>query len=67
MARTTTSKKINLKDGFYLAVHPGLGTVQSSILIRRDTKEEIKVLMKTYGKSKSVSYYGEVRNSRLIE
>lgn len=67
MSKATNGKKVNLRDGFYIAVDSGSGSSQSPILVRRDTKDEISLLMKTYGKAKSVSYYGEVRNSRLIE
>lgn len=65
MARQST-KKINLKDGFYLALKSHLNNHQSPILIRRETKAEIDRLMKSYTKTKSVSYYGQVKDQKIV-
>ncbi len=60
------SKKVNLKDGYYIALKSHLNNHQAPILIRRNSKEEIKRLMESYSKTKSVSYYGQVKDSELV-
>ncbi len=60
------SKKISLKDGFYIEIKASGSSHQSPILVRRNSKEEIDLALKQYGKTKNVRFYGEVKNSKLV-
>ena len=64
MGRPAT-KKVNLRDGFYIEISPKLGG--NSIKIRRETEEEILQVMKTYQRSKNVKYLGEVVKGKFLE
>ena len=61
------SKKITLKDGFYIAVKANFNSHQSPILIRRETKKECERLLQGYVKTKNASYYGQVSNGKVID
>ena len=60
------SKKIGLKDGHYIEIKSNLANHQSPILVRRNNMEEIDIALKQYGKTKSVRYYGEIKNQKLV-
>ncbi len=60
------SKKIALKDGFYIEIKSNVANHQSPILVRRNSKDEIDLAIKQYGKTKNVRYYGEIRNTKLV-
>ncbi len=63
MARS--SRTINLKDGFYIEILPKFGG--QSIMVRRETDEELKKLMVQYQKSKNVNYIGEVKDGKPLD
>ena len=60
------SKKINLKDGFYIEIKSHLANHQSPILVRRESKSAAQLALKQYSKTKSARYYGEVKNQKLV-
>lgn len=60
------SKKIGLKDGFYIEIKSSLANHQSPILVRRNSREEIDLALKQYSKTKTASYYGEIKNQKLV-
>ncbi len=60
------SKKIALKDGFYIEIKSNIANHQSPILVRRNSKDEIDLAIRQYGKTKNVRYYGEIRNTKLV-
>lgn len=54
-----------MKSGFYLELKTkGSG---STVKIRRDTRAEMEMAMQMYGKSKEVTYLGEVREGRWVD
>jgi len=55
---------IKLKDGFYIEVANKFSS--SGIKIRRKSKAEADYLMKTYQKSKHVTFLGEVKNGSFV-
>ena len=63
MARPSKSP-IRLKDGFYIEV--GNKYSNSGIKIHRNSKAEIDMLIKSYQKSKSVSFLGEVKDGKFV-
>jgi len=60
-----SSKKVNLKDGFYIEVTNRLGG--SPIKLSRPTKAEILMLKHQHVKSKNVKYLGEFRDGLCID
>ncbi len=61
------SKKIALKDGFYIEIKSSSSNHQSGILVRRNTRTEIDLAIKQYSKTKNVKYYGQVLDSKLVD
>lgn len=62
MGRPPT-RPAKLKDGFYIELKSqGSG----SILIRRDTKEQMMIAVEEYSKSKQVIIRGEMKNDKWI-
>lgn len=57
MSRPVT-RKVNLKDGFYIDV--------GGIKIHRATKKEIDIALKRYKKSHNATFLGEVKNGKFI-
>ncbi len=64
MARPST-RKVNLKDGFYIEVSNRLGG--SAIKLHRETEEDVMKLMKQHQKSKNVKYLGEAVNGKFLK
>ncbi len=64
MARPIT-RKVKLKDGFYIAVKPKYGD-HHPIKISRRTKREVMALLDRYSRFKNVSYLGEVRDGDFV-
>lgn len=63
MGRPAT-KPSRLRDGFYLEIKtPG----SSSILLRRDTREQMMLAVEDYSRTKEVTIKGEMRNDKWIE
>lgn len=60
------SKKIGLKDGYYIEIKSNVANHQSPILVRRGTKEEIDIALKQYSKTKNARYYGEIKNQKIV-
>ncbi len=60
-----SSKKVNLKDGFYIEVSNRLGG--SPIKLSRPSKSEVLMLMKQHQKSKNVKYIGQIENQVNID
>ncbi len=60
MARN--SRTISLKDGYYIEILPKFGG--QSVMVRRESEEEVKKLMVQYQKSKNVNYIGEVKDGK---
>jgi len=60
----SSSKKLNLKDGFYIEVTNRLGG--SPIKLSRQTKAEILLLQRQHVKSKNVKYLGEFRDGVCV-
>ncbi len=63
MGRPAT-RPARLRDGFYLEVKT---QGNSSILIRRDTKEQMLMAAEDYARTKSVVIRGEMKNDKWIE
>lgn len=63
MARPSKSP-IKLKDGFYIEVANKYSN--SGIKIRRNSKAEVDILVKTYAKSKDVTFLGQVKDGKFI-
>ncbi len=62
MGRPPT-RPAKLKDGFYIELKSqGSG----SILIRRDTREQMMIAVEEYSKSKTVIIRGEMQNDKWI-
>lgn len=59
------SRKVNLKDGYYIEVSNRLGG--SPIKLSRDTKAEVMLLMKQHMKSKNVKYLGLFKDNSCID
>lgn len=62
MGRPAT-RPAKLKNGFYIEVK-SQGT--SSILIRRDTKEQMMIAAEDYSRTKEVTIKGEMFNDKWI-
>lgn len=63
MGRPPT-KPARLKDGFYIEVKtPG----SSSIMIRRDTREQMILAAEDYARTKDVIVRGEMRNDKWVD
>lgn len=63
MGRPAT-KPTRLRDGFYIEVkNSGSG----SIILRRDTKEQMLTAAEDYRKSKQVVVLGELKNDKWID
>jgi hypothetical protein len=60
------SKKIALKDGFYIEIKSNASNHQSPILVRRNTKSEVDLAIRQYSKTKNVRFYGEVKNQKIV-
>lgn len=63
MARPSKSP-IKLKDGFYIEVANKYSN--SGIKIRRGSKAEVDMLVKSYAKSKDVTYLGQVKDGKFV-
>lgn len=63
MAKVSKSP-IKLRDGFYIEVATKHST--SGIKIHRTSKAEIDHLIKTYSKSKNVTFLGEAKNGKFV-
>ena len=63
MGRPPT-RPARLKDGFYIEVK---SQGSSSILVRRDTKEQMLMAAEDYARTKEVTIRGEMRNDKWIE
>ena len=63
MARPSKSP-IKLKDGFYIEVANKYSN--SGIKIRRKSKGEIDLLIKSYEKSKDVTFLGQVKDGKFV-
>lgn len=62
MGRPPT-KPARLRNGFYIEIKtPGTG----SILIRRDTREQMLIAVEDYAKSKQVTIRGEMFNDKWV-
>lgn len=60
MGRPAT-KPARLKDGFYIEIkNPGSGT----IIIRRDTQEQLDIAIQEYSKTKEVIVLGEMKDDK---
>jgi len=64
MARSS-SRKVNLKDGYYIEVSNRLGG--AAIKLSRPTKKESLALMKMHQKSKNVRYLGRAENNKFVD
>jgi len=64
MARST-SRKVNLRDGYYIEVSNRLGG--AVIKLSRPTKREAMALIKLHQKSKNVRYLGKYENNKCVE
>lgn len=63
MGRPAT-KPTRLRDGFYIEVkNSGSG----SIILRRDTKEQMLTAAEDYRRSKQVVVLGELKNDKWID
>ena len=63
MGRPAT-KPTRLRDGFYIEVkNSGTG----SIILRRDTREQMLTAAEDYRKSKQVTVLGELKNDKWID
>ncbi|MEY3084616.1 MAG: hypothetical protein RL037_796 [Bacteroidota bacterium] len=62
MGRPPT-RPAKLKNGFYIEVK---SQGSSSILIRRDTKEQMLIAAEDYSRSKTVTIKGEMFNDKWI-
>jgi hypothetical protein len=63
MGRPPT-RPARLKDGFYIEVKSqGSG----SILVRRDTREQMNVAAEDYSRTKEVVIRGEMKNDKWID
>jgi hypothetical protein len=63
MGRPPT-RPARLKDGFYIEVKtPGSG----SIMIRRDTREQMLLAAEDYKRTKEVTVRGEMRNDKWVD
>lgn len=60
------SKKIGLKDGYYIEIKSNVANHQSPILVRRNSKEDIELALRQYSKTKNARYYGEIKNQKLV-
>lgn len=63
MARPSKSP-IKLKDGFYIEVANKYSN--SGIKIRRATRAEVDILVRTYAKSKDVTFLGQVKDGKFV-
>ncbi|MFT4761137.1 MAG: hypothetical protein ACI9XO_000042 [Paraglaciecola sp.] len=63
MARPSKSP-IKLKDGFYIEVANKYSN--SGIKIRRNSKVEVDILVRTYAKSKDVTFLGQVKDGKFV-
>jgi len=59
------TRPTELKEGFYLELK-NKGS-NSSVKIRRESMTEIDIAMRQYGKSKIVTYLGQVKAGRWID
>jgi hypothetical protein len=58
------SKPARLKDGFYIEVkNPGSGT----IILRRDTEQQMLLAAKEYARTKEVVVLGEMKNDKWMD
>lgn len=63
MGRPPT-KPARLKNGFYIEVkNQGSG----SIMIRRDTKEQMMMAAEDYSRTKEVTILGEMKNDKWVD
>lgn len=62
MGRPAT-RPARLKDGFYIEVR---NSGQAGVRLRRDTKEQMLLVMEEYSKTKEVVILGEVKNDKFI-
>ncbi len=60
------SKKVALKDGYYMEIKSSPNSHQTGILLRRNTKKELELAMKQYEKTKDVRYYGHIKDQKLV-
>ena len=63
MGRPAT-KPAKLRDGFYIEVK---SQGSSGVLVRRDTREQMKLAAEDYSRTKMVSVLGEMRNDKWID
>ncbi|MBL1278661.1 MAG: hypothetical protein COA33_000175 [Fluviicola sp.] len=63
MGRPAT-KPARLKDGFYIEVK-NLGS--GSVLIRRDTKEQMQLAAEDYSRMKKVNVLGEMKSDKWLD
>ena len=59
------TKPPELKEGFYLELRTKGSS--SVVKIRRENMEEIRLAMDQYGKSKIVTYLGQVKAGRWVD
>lgn len=59
------TKPAELRDGFYLEL--STKGSNSTVKIRRENKAEIDHAMEQYGKSKTVTYLGQVKDGRWVD
>ncbi len=60
-----SSKKVNLKDGYYIEVSNRLGG--PPIKLSRPTKGEVLMLMRIHQKSKNVKYLGAFKDNKCVD
>ncbi len=58
-------KKVKLKNGFYFTVQSKLRN-EPPVKIRRKSKREIDLAMRTYSRHKTVEYLGEVKDGQIV-
>ena len=59
------TKPAELKEGFYLELRTKGSS--SVVKIRRENMDEVKSAMDQYGKSKIVTYLGQVKEGRWVD
>jgi hypothetical protein len=59
------TKPTELRDGFYLELRTK-GS-RTAVKIRRDSKTEVEYAIEQYGKSKTVTYLGEVKGGIWVD
>ncbi len=57
--------KVELKEGFYLELR--IKGSNSPVKIRRESLAEIEMAIEQYGKSKIVTYLGQVKSGRWLD